>query len=54
MSRDQSDKIDDACQNIMGHTNWSYLIDPRSVDYIPGDVCVIFHRNRLDEEEKID
>ena len=24
MSRDQSDDLDEACMNMLGHTNWKY------------------------------
>lgn len=52
MSRDQSAIIDEACENLMGHTNWMYMT-PDHVEYRQGDLCVIFHRDKI-EEEKID
>lgn len=45
------EEIDNACEKIMGHTNWSYFNDPNSIDFKKGDLCIIFHREKLEKNE---
>ncbi len=60
MSRYNSDAIDDACEQNLGHTNWSYadtqdlekIIAERKGDVPKGeeiDCIVIFYKNDVED-----
>ena len=62
MSRFYSDAIDEACEEILGHTNWKYadtqdleeIIAERKGDVPKGeeiDCIVIFYKNEKEENE---
>lgn len=60
MSRYNSDAIDDACEQNLGHTNWRYaetqdlekIIAERKGDVLKGeeiDCIVIFYKNDVED-----
>ena len=62
MSRFYSDAIDEACEEILGHTNWKYaktqdlenIIAERKGDISKGeeiDQIVIFYKNKEGDED---
>ena len=63
MSRFYSDAIDEACEEILGHTNWKYadtqdlenIIAERKGDISKGeeiDQIVIFYKNKEENEDE--
>ena len=58
MSRDQSDGLDDACEEMVGHTNWAYrdtITDKEMAKYKKNNAIfcsVVFFNEDLTEEEK--
>ena len=58
MSRDQSDDLEEACMNMLGHTNWKYrdtIKVKEMVEYRRDDAIycsVIFFKEPLKEEDE--
>ena len=58
MSRDQSDDLDEACMNMLGHTNWKYRdtkLVKEMVEYKRNDAIycsVLFFKEPLKEEDE--
>jgi len=58
MSRDQSNGLDDACEEMVGHTNWAYrdtITVKEMAKYRKNNAIfcsVVFFNDDLTEEEK--